>query len=82
MLESLLYIVTVLCPLCKSHSDLFCTYTLAVSLLCSNIRRVLFHTLRKFDGQQTEELSSMHTKQIAGRAGRYGLKHPAGEVTT
>jgi ATP-dependent RNA helicase SUPV3L1/SUV3 len=37
------------------------------------IRRVLFSTLTKFDGEADRTLSVSEVHQIAGRAGRYGL---------
>ena len=37
------------------------------------IRRVLFSTLTKFDGQTDRTLAESEVHQIAGRAGRYGL---------
>ncbi|KAF8401729.1 hypothetical protein HHK36_012675 [Tetracentron sinense] len=46
-----------------------------------NISRIVFSTLKKFDGISTRELSVPEIKQIAGRAGRYGSKYPCGEVT-
>ncbi len=36
------------------------------------IRRVVFSTLRKFDGEARRDLSAQEVKQIGGRAGRYG----------
>lgn len=45
-----------------------------------NIRRVVFSTLRKFDGTQERQLSTSEIKQIAGRAGRYNSAFPNGEV--
>jgi ATP-dependent RNA helicase SUPV3L1/SUV3 len=36
------------------------------------IRRVVFSTLRKFDGEGRRELNTQEVKQIGGRAGRYG----------
>lgn len=36
------------------------------------IRRVVFSTLRKFDGEGRRELSPQEVKQIGGRAGRFG----------
>ncbi|KAF8061769.1 ATP-dependent RNA helicase suv3 [Lyophyllum atratum] len=38
------------------------------------IRRVIFEAVRKFDGTSERYLSVSQTKQIAGRAGRYGLQ--------
>ncbi|XP_020105338.1 ATP-dependent RNA helicase SUV3, mitochondrial-like isoform X2 [Ananas comosus] len=46
-----------------------------------NISRIIFSTLKKFDGLYTRELTVPEIKQIAGRAGRYGSKYPVGEVT-
>lgn len=37
------------------------------------IRRVLFSTLEKFDGEADRPLDASEVHQIAGRAGRYGL---------
>ncbi|KAK6265788.1 hypothetical protein QUC31_016625 [Theobroma cacao] len=46
-----------------------------------NISRVIFSTLKKFDGSEMRDLTVPEIKQIAGRAGRYGSKFPMGEVT-
>ncbi|KAJ0981669.1 hypothetical protein J5N97_009924 [Dioscorea zingiberensis] len=46
-----------------------------------NISRIIFSTLKKFDGICTRELTVSEIKQIAGRAGRFGSKFPVGEVT-
>ncbi|XP_042489420.1 ATP-dependent RNA helicase SUV3, mitochondrial [Macadamia integrifolia] len=46
-----------------------------------NISRIIFSTLKKFDGVEHRDLSIPEIKQIAGRAGRYGSKFPSGEVT-
>jgi ATP-dependent RNA helicase SUPV3L1/SUV3 len=43
------------------------------------IRRILFSTLMKYDGQGDRELSESEVHQIAGRAGRYGI-HEEGFV--
>ncbi|WP_407927528.1 helicase-related protein [Belnapia mucosa] len=43
------------------------------------IRRVVFSTLRKFDGEARRDLNSQEVKQIGGRAGRYG-QHEEGIV--
>ena len=37
-------------------------------------RQVSFTTLKKFDGTQVRTLTPMETRQIAGRAGRFGLQ--------
>lgn len=37
-----------------------------------DIRRVVFRTLRKFDGETTRRLHPSELRQIAGRAGRFG----------
>ena len=57
---------------------------IAIVFSYRNIRRMVFHTLEKFDGAlgEMQPLSSSHVKQIAGRAGRYGKDHAHGEVTT
>ncbi|XP_010256129.1 PREDICTED: ATP-dependent RNA helicase SUV3, mitochondrial isoform X3 [Nelumbo nucifera] len=46
-----------------------------------NISRIIFSTLKKFDGTDMRELTVSEIKQIAGRAGRFGSKFPCGEVT-
>ncbi|XP_057823818.1 ATP-dependent RNA helicase SUV3, mitochondrial isoform X6 [Cryptomeria japonica] len=46
-----------------------------------NIRRIIFSTLKKYDGIGTRDLTIPEIKQIAGRAGRYGSLFPNGEVT-
>jgi ATP-dependent RNA helicase SUPV3L1/SUV3 len=43
------------------------------------IRRIIFHNDKKYDGNETRFLNSLEVKQIAGRAGRYGL-HEKGYV--
>jgi len=45
------------------------------------IRRVVFATLEKFDGISERTLTSQEIRQIAGRAGRYGI-HEEGLVTS
>ncbi|GAJ28571.1 helicase-related protein [Acidomonas methanolica] len=44
-----------------------------------SIKRVVFSSLRKFDGRDTRDLTTQEIKQIGGRAGRYG-KHEDGLV--
>ncbi|KAG8930231.1 RNA helicase [Tulasnella sp. 418] len=49
------------------------------------IKRVIFHTLEKFNGVNNISLSVSAIKQIGGRAGRFGLHEDntsAGQVTT
>ena len=48
-----------------------------------NIKRVIFTTMSKFDGSEMRKLAGPETRQIAGRAGRYGLNYAdMGIVTT
>ncbi|KAK2980626.1 hypothetical protein RJ640_011434, partial [Escallonia rubra] len=46
-----------------------------------NISRIIFSTLKKYDGLQMRDLTVPEIKQISGRAGRYQSKFPVGEVT-
>ncbi|KAL9237641.1 hypothetical protein vseg_012166 [Gypsophila vaccaria] len=46
-----------------------------------SISRIIFSSLKKFDGVETRDLTVPEIKQIAGRAGRFGSKYPIGEVT-
>ena len=52
------------------------------NLFYRNIRRIIFHSIEKWSGQDILTLSSSHLKQIAGRAGRYQSQFPDGLVTT
>ena len=45
------------------------------------IRRIIFSTITKFDGEQRRRLTFSELKQIAGRAGRYGI-YEDGKVLT
>ncbi|KMZ56797.1 ATP-dependent RNA helicase, mitochondrial (SUV3) [Zostera marina] len=47
-----------------------------------NIRRVVFYTLTKYNGDKMVPVSASQVKQIAGRAGRRGCRYPDGLVTT
>lgn len=64
----------------KLHSN----NILHVLLACfvSNIGRIIFNSLMKYDGERLRILTSAQTYQVAGRAGRYGKKHSKGLVTT
>ncbi|POG78025.1 P-loop containing nucleoside triphosphate hydrolase protein [Rhizophagus irregularis DAOM 181602=DAOM 197198] len=46
-----------------------------------NIRRIVFETVRKYDGKDIGYVPIPQIKQIAGRAGRYGFENSVGEVT-
>ncbi|AYU82599.1 RNA helicase, putative [Leishmania donovani] len=48
-----------------------------------NIERMVFTTLRKFDGKAMAELPAATVQQIAGRSGRFGLtrQHAVGRCT-
>ncbi|CAJ0860010.1 17952_t:CDS:2, partial [Entrophospora sp. SA101] len=46
-----------------------------------NIKRIVFETVRKFNGTDVRLVSPPQIKQIAGRAGRYGTTNAVGEVT-
>ena len=45
------------------------------------IRRIIFCEIMKYDGKHTRKLESQEIKQIAGRAGRFGI-YDEGEVLT
>ncbi|KAI9488567.1 P-loop containing nucleoside triphosphate hydrolase protein [Zychaea mexicana] len=47
-----------------------------------NIKRVVFSTVKKFDGEELRYISTPQLKQIGGRAGRFGTTYASGEVTT
>ena len=44
------------------------------------IRRIVFASVEKYDGVATRDLSPQEIRQIAGRAGRYGI-HEEGQVS-
>ena len=46
-----------------------------------NIKRVVFSSMQKFDGETRRPLTPAEVRQIAGRAGRYGGRYAHGEVT-
>ena len=47
-----------------------------------NIRRIVFHTMDKFDGTGHGLVAPAQVKQIAGRAGRHNSAFPIGYATT
>ncbi|KAJ4752832.1 ATP-dependent RNA helicase [Rhynchospora pubera] len=47
-----------------------------------NIRRVVFYSLAKYNGDKIVPVDASQVKQIAGRAGRRGSVYPDGLVTT
>ncbi|XP_061346164.1 DExH-box ATP-dependent RNA helicase DExH18, mitochondrial [Gastrolobium bilobum] len=47
-----------------------------------NIRRVIFNTLSKYNGDKVVPVPASQVKQIAGRAGRRGCLYPDGLTTT
>ncbi|KAI7904750.1 P-loop containing nucleoside triphosphate hydrolase protein [Cokeromyces recurvatus] len=47
-----------------------------------NIKRIVFSTVQKYDGNSFNYISVPQLKQIAGRAGRFGTAYDKGEVTT
>nr|XP_016500127.1 PREDICTED: DExH-box ATP-dependent RNA helicase DExH18, mitochondrial-like [Nicotiana tabacum] len=47
-----------------------------------NIRRIIFNTLSKYNGDKIVPVPSSQVKQIAGRAGRRGSRYPEGLTTT
>lgn len=60
-------------------------YTILIILFTttpSNIKRIVFETIDKYDGKHFRKITAPHLKQIAGRAGRFGTQFEAGEVTT
>ncbi|MGF9757278.1 helicase-related protein [Microvirga sp. 0TCS3.31] len=59
---------------------LVATDAIGMGLNIGPLRRVVFSTLRKFDGVRDRQLTAMEIKQIAGRAGRFG-HHDEGLVT-
>lgn len=46
-----------------------------------NIKRIIFDSLSKFDGQKVISVPEQQIRQIAGRAGRFGTAHEKGLVT-
>jgi ATP-dependent RNA helicase SUPV3L1/SUV3 len=46
-----------------------------------NIRRIIFNSMFKFNGEEVVRLSHSDIKQISGRAGRRNSPYPDGEVT-
>jgi ATP-dependent RNA helicase SUPV3L1/SUV3 len=63
------------------HSILVATDAVGMGLNL-NIRRIIFETLMKFDGEDSKYLSVSQMKQIAGRAGRFQSRYENGLVTS
>jgi ATP-dependent RNA helicase SUPV3L1/SUV3 len=59
---------------------LVATDAVGMGLNIGPLRRVVFSSLRKFDGEQERPLSVQEVKQIGGRAGRFGGEHAEGVV--
>nr|WP_302474544.1 helicase-related protein [Roseococcus sp. MDT2-1-1] len=59
---------------------LVATDAIGMGLNIGPLRRVVFSSLRKFDGEQERPLSVQEIKQIGGRAGRFGGAHAEGIV--
>jgi ATP-dependent RNA helicase SUPV3L1/SUV3 len=59
---------------------LVATDAIGMGLNIGPLRRVIFSSLRKFDGQQERPLTVQEIKQIGGRAGRFGGEHAEGIV--
>jgi ATP-dependent RNA helicase SUPV3L1/SUV3 len=59
---------------------LVATDAIGMGLNIGPLRRVVFSSLRKFDGEQERSLTAQEIKQIGGRAGRFGGAHAEGIV--
>jgi len=59
---------------------LVATDAIGMGLNIGPLRRVVFSSLRKFDGEQERPLTVQEIKQIGGRAGRFGGEHAEGTV--
>ena len=63
----------------NKHSILLATDAIGLGLNLS-INRIIFSSLRKFDGAIERDLTAAEIKQIGGRAGRFGVVKEAGQV--
>ncbi len=59
---------------------LVATDAIGMGLNIGPLRRVIFSSLRKFDGEQERPLTVQEIKQIGGRAGRFSGEHAEGIV--
>jgi ATP-dependent RNA helicase SUPV3L1/SUV3 len=59
---------------------LVATDAIGMGLNIGPLRRVVFSSLSKWDGQEMRPLSVQEIKQIGGRAGRFGGEHAEGVV--
>ncbi|XP_020590319.1 DExH-box ATP-dependent RNA helicase DExH18, mitochondrial-like isoform X2 [Phalaenopsis equestris] len=65
----------------KEHDVLVASDAVGMGLNL-NIRRVVFFSLSKYNGDKMVPVPASQVKQIAGRAGRRGSSYPDGLVTT
>ena len=61
--------------LCSDYNVLVASDAIGMGLNL-NIRRVVFHTMEKFDGTSFGRVHPSQVKQIAGRAGRHNSRYP------
>lgn len=59
---------------------LVATDAIGMGLNIGPLRRVIFSSLRKYDGERERPLTVQEIKQIGGRAGRFGGEHAEGIV--
>lgn len=62
----------------KPYDILLATDAIGMGLNLS-VRRIIFMSMRKFDGESMQKLPIMDVKQIAGRAGRYKVADISGD---
>jgi len=67
-------------PAGRDHKILVGTDAIGLGLNL-NIGRIIFSTLKKYDGFSERRLTPAEIRQIGGRAGRFKSLYPTGEVT-